>query len=122
MDKIESFKINHLAMLRGIYVSRKDTTPSGDVLTTFDIRMVEPNRMPHISSPAIHAMEHLAATYLRNDREWGSRIVYWGPWDASQATTSSSRATCSHATYSSSSDAPCIRGHVRRPYTRSHAA
>ena len=74
MDKIESFKINHLAMLRGIYVSRKDTTPSGDVLTTFDIRMVEPNRMPHISSPAIHA-----ATYLRNDREWGSRIVYWGP-------------------------------------------
>ena len=79
MEKIDSFKVNHTDLLRGIYVSRKDTTPSGDVITTFDIRMIEPNRMPHIPGPAIHAMEHLAATYLRNDREWGSRIVYWGP-------------------------------------------
>lgn len=79
MEKIESFKVNHLALKRGIYVSRRDVTPSGDVITTFDIRMVEPNRAPHIPGPAIHAMEHLAATYLRNDREWGSRIVYWGP-------------------------------------------
>lgn len=79
MEKIDSFKVDHLRLKRGIYVSRKDVTPAGDVITTFDIRMVEPNRAPHIPGPAIHAMEHLAATYLRNDREWGSRIVYWGP-------------------------------------------
>ena len=44
MEKIASFKVNHLTLLRGVYVSRKDTTPSGDVITTFDIRMTEPNR------------------------------------------------------------------------------
>lgn len=79
MEKIDSFKVNHLNLRRGIYVSRRDTTPSGDVITTFDIRMTEPNRMPHIPAPAMHAIEHLAATYLRNDREWGGRVVYWGP-------------------------------------------
>lgn len=79
MKKIESFKVNHLDLKRGIYVSRRDVTPGGDVITTFDIRMTEPNREPHIPGPAMHAMEHLAATYLRNDREWADRIVYWGP-------------------------------------------
>jgi len=60
-------------------VSRRDITPSGDVITTFDIRMTEPNREPALSPEALHAMEHLAATYLRNRPDWSSRVVYWGP-------------------------------------------
>ncbi len=79
MEKIPSFTINHNTLLRGIYVSRKDVTPSGDVITTFDIRMTEPNRQPALTPEALHAMEHLAATYLRNHLEWRDRIVYWGP-------------------------------------------
>lgn len=79
MKKIASFTIDHLTLLPGVYLSRKDTTPSGDVISTFDIRMTAPNRQPALSISALHAMEHLAATYLRNHPEWGSRIVYWGP-------------------------------------------
>lgn len=79
MQKIPSFTIDHNRLLRGIYVSRRDVTPSGDVLTTFDIRMTEPNREPSLSPEALHAMEHLAATYLRNNPRWKERIVYWGP-------------------------------------------
>ncbi|MCM1290743.1 MAG: S-ribosylhomocysteine lyase [Prevotella sp.] len=79
MKKISSFTINHESLLRGIYVSRKDTTPSGDIITTFDIRLTEPNREPAISPQILHTIEHLAATYLRNDSEWCDRIVYWGP-------------------------------------------
>ena len=78
MKKIPSFTINHEKLLRGIYVSRKDQVGS-DVVTTFDIRMKEPNREPAISGPGIHAMEHLAATYLRNNEEWKDRVIYWGP-------------------------------------------
>lgn len=79
MKKIDSFTINHLTLLRGIYVSRRDTTPSGDIITTFDIRMTEPNRQPAISGQALHAIEHLAATYLRNHPKWSDKIIYWGP-------------------------------------------
>lgn len=79
MKKIASFTIDHERLLRGIYVSRKDVTPAGDVITTFDIRMTEPNRQPALSPQSLHSIEHLAATYLRNDPEWASRIVYWGP-------------------------------------------
>ena len=79
MEKIASFTIDHNRLLRGIYVSRRDTTPSGDAITTFDIRMTEPNRQPALSPQALHAMEHLAATYLRNRPDWSSRVVYWGP-------------------------------------------
>lgn len=79
MEKIASFTINHLTLLPGVYVSRKDTTPGGDVITTFDVRMTAPNRQPALSVPALHAMEHLAATYLRNHPEWKDRVVYWGP-------------------------------------------
>lgn len=79
MKKIASFTIDHTTLLRGIYVSRRDVTPSGDVITTFDIRMTEPNRQPALSPEALHAMEHLAATYLRNHPQWADRIVYWGP-------------------------------------------
>lgn len=79
MEKIASFTINHLIMKRGIFVSRKDTTTSGDVITTFDIRMSEPNREPAVDGAALHTIEHLAATYLRNHAEWKNRIIYWGP-------------------------------------------
>lgn len=79
MKKIASFTIDHLKLQPGVYVSRKDLTPSGDVVTTFDVRMTAPNREPAMSISALHAMEHLAATFLRNHPEWGQRIVYWGP-------------------------------------------
>lgn len=79
MKKIASFTIDHERLEPGIYVSRRDTTPSGDVITTFDIRMTRPNREPALTPKSLHAMEHLAATFLRNHPEWQSRIVYWGP-------------------------------------------
>lgn len=79
MEKIASFTINHLKLLRGIYVSRVDTLPNGDVITTFDIRMKQPNREPAVSQSALHTIEHLAATYLRNQPEWKAKVIYWGP-------------------------------------------
>lgn len=78
MKKIPSFTINHNKLLRGIYVSRKDEV-GGETVTTFDIRMKEPNREPALHNGALHTIEHLAATYLRNDPEWKDQIVYWGP-------------------------------------------
>lgn len=79
MKKIASFTVDHNRLSRGIFLSHSDTTPSGDVITTFDIRMTEPNRQEPLSGAAIHAMEHLAATFLRNHPSWGDRIIYWGP-------------------------------------------
>jgi S-ribosylhomocysteine lyase len=78
MKKIASFTINHEKLLRGIYVSRKDRV-GGEAITTFDIRMKEPNREPVMGAPELHTIEHLAATYLRNDAEWQDRVIYWGP-------------------------------------------
>lgn len=78
MDKIPSFTIDHLKLKRGIYVSRQDSV-GGEVITTFDIRMKEPNREPALHIGALHAIEHLAATYLRNDEEWKDSVIYWGP-------------------------------------------
>ena len=78
MEKIPSFTIDHIRLKRGIYVSRQDEV-GGEVITTFDVRMKEPNREPALSPSAIHTMEHLAATFLRNHPQWASRIVYWGP-------------------------------------------
>ncbi len=78
MEKIPSFTINHEKLLPGIYVSRKDSV-GGETVTTFDIRMKAPNREPALHPGALHTIEHLAATYLRNDDEWKERIVYWGP-------------------------------------------
>ena len=78
MEKIPSFTIDHLKLLRGIYVSRKDEV-GGEVVTTFDIRMKEPNREPVIGLPELHTIEHLAATYLRNNEEWKDRVIYFGP-------------------------------------------
>ena len=79
MKKIPSFTIDHEKLLRGIYVSRRDITPKGDIITTFDIRLTEPNRMKPVSPEALHTIEHLAATYLRNQPEWKDKVVYWGP-------------------------------------------
>ena len=78
MKTIPSFTIDHLRLKRGIYVSRKDIV-GGETVTTFDIRMKEPNREPVLGQGAIHTIEHLAATYLRNGPEWSDKIVYWGP-------------------------------------------
>ena len=78
MEKIACFTIDHNRLLRGIYVSRKDQV-GGETVTTFDIRMKEPNREPALHPGALHTIEHLAATYLRNDEQWKDRIVYWGP-------------------------------------------
>lgn len=79
MKKIPSFTIDHNRLRPGVYVSRRDYTPSGDCITTFDVRLTAPNREPALSAEALHSMEHLAATFLRNDPEWASKIVYWGP-------------------------------------------
>ena len=77
MDKIPSFQIDHDKLLRGIYVSRKDYIGK-EVVTTFDIRMKEPNREPVMDTAPLHTIEHLAATYMRSS-SWKERIVYFGP-------------------------------------------
>lgn len=79
MKKIESFTINHLTLQPGVYVSRRDTTPHGDALTTFDVRLTAPNREEAVDPRALHTIEHLAATYLRNHPIWADKVVYWGP-------------------------------------------
>lgn len=78
MEKIASFTINHLELLKGVYVSRQDKF--GDtVITTFDIRMTRPNYEPTMNTAEMHAIEHLAATFLRNHKEYSDKTVYWGP-------------------------------------------
>ena len=78
LKKIPSFTVNHLKLLRGIYVSRKDSV--GDqIVTTFDIRMKEPNREPVMNTAECHTIEHLGATYLRNDPAISEQIIYFGP-------------------------------------------
>ena len=78
MEKITSFTINHLKLLPGIYVSRKDK--AGDcVITTFDLRMTRPNFEPVINTAELHTLEHLGATFLRNHETYGSRVMYFGP-------------------------------------------
>ena len=80
MEKIASFTINHLALEPGVYVSRIDTDPIGSMpVTTFDLRWTAPNREPVMDTAAVHAIEHLAATYLRNNQKWKDRILYFGP-------------------------------------------
>lgn len=80
MDLIASFTVNHLLLEPGVYVSRQDADPStGAVITTFDLRLTAPNREPVMDTAAVHALEHLGATFLRNDPEWSNRVVYFGP-------------------------------------------
>jgi S-ribosylhomocysteine lyase len=78
MEKITSFTINHLELLPGVYVSRKDNI-NGAVVTTFDIRMTRPNFEPVMNTAEMHAIEHLGATFLRNHSKYGDKIVYFGP-------------------------------------------
>ena len=77
MDKIESFKVNHLTLLPGLYVSRHDKK-DGVTVTTFDMRLTAPNREPPVDTPALHTIEHLGATFLRNG-EHKDDVVYFGP-------------------------------------------
>lgn len=78
MEKIASFTIDHIKLQPGLYVSRKDPV-GGSVVTTFDIRMTSPNEEPAMNTAELHTIEHLAATYLRNDTEFGDKIIYFGP-------------------------------------------
>lgn len=78
MEKIASFTVNHLKLLPGIYVSRKDHVGQ-EVLTTFDLRMTAPNREPVMNTAECHTIEHLGATFLRNDPEYKDRVIYFGP-------------------------------------------
>ena len=77
MNKIESFQINHLTLESGLYVSRRDQK-DGVTVTTFDLRITAPNREPVIDMPALHTIEHLCATYLRNSDQ-KDNVVYFGP-------------------------------------------
>ena len=80
MEKIASFTVNHLKLEPGVYVSRVDADPAtGGVATTFDLRMTAPNREPVMDTAAVHAIEHLGATYLRNQADWADRVLYFGP-------------------------------------------
>ena len=78
MEKIASFTVNHLNLLPGVYVSRKDNV-GGNVITTFDLRMTRPNYEPVMNTAEVHTIEHLAATFLRNHKESGEKIIYFGP-------------------------------------------
>lgn len=75
---VTSFGINHDRLLRGIYVSRKDTVGNG-VLTTFDVRMKEPNREMVMDTSVVHTIEHLMATFFRGHKEWADKTIYVGP-------------------------------------------
>ncbi|SET34921.1 S-ribosylhomocysteine lyase [[Clostridium] polysaccharolyticum] len=78
MKTIASFTIDHQKLLPGVYVSRKDSV-GNDMVTTFDIRMTRPNHEPVMNTAEMHTIEHLAATFLRNHTEYGTKIVYFGP-------------------------------------------
>ena len=78
MQKITSFTIDHIKLIPGVYVSRKDPVGS-EVITTFDLRMTSPNDEPVMNTAELHAIEHLAATFLRNHKEFGPKIIYFGP-------------------------------------------
>lgn len=78
MEKITSFTIDHNLLQPGLYVSRKDRVGS-ETVTTFDLRLTSPNEEPVMNTAEIHTMEHLAATFLRNDPQWKERVLYFGP-------------------------------------------
>lgn len=78
MKKITSFTIDHIKLVPGVYVSRKDNV-GAEVITTFDLRMTSPNDEPVMNTAEMHTIEHLAATYLRNHKVFGPKIIYFGP-------------------------------------------
>ena len=78
MELIQSFSVDHTAIVPGIFISREDRLGNG-VITTYDIRLKRPNREPVIDVAAMHSLEHIIATTLRNDPDWKDEIIYWGP-------------------------------------------
>lgn len=78
MEKIASFTIDHIKLQPGVYVSRKDHIGE-EVITTFDLRMTSPNEEPVMNTAEMHTIEHLAATFLRTHKEYGTKTVYFGP-------------------------------------------
>ncbi|HIW41708.1 MAG TPA: S-ribosylhomocysteine lyase [Candidatus Mediterraneibacter vanvlietii] len=78
MEKIASFTVDHIRLVPGVYVSRKDTVNSS-VITTFDIRMTSPNDEPVMNTAEVHTIEHLGATFLRNHADYKDRVIYFGP-------------------------------------------
>ena len=86
MEKIASFTVNHLKLIPGVYVSRRDT--AGDTrVTTFDLRMTRPNPEPVMNTAEIHTIEHLGATFLSNHRVYKDRVLYFGPMGCRTAST-----------------------------------
>ena len=78
MKRITSFTIDHIKLVPGVYVSRKDPV-GNETITTFDLRMTSPNEEPVMNTAEMHTIEHLAATFLRNHKEFGPKIIYFGP-------------------------------------------
>ena len=78
MKNIASFTIDHTKLLPGIYVSREDTV-AGNIITTFDLRVCTPNTDEVMNTGAIHAAEHIIATFLRNHPHWEDKVIYFGP-------------------------------------------
>ena len=78
METIASFTVDHMRLLPGVYVSRKDST-GNDVVTTFDIRMTRPNFEPVMNTAEMHTIEHLGATFLRNHETWRDKVIYFDP-------------------------------------------
>ena len=78
MEKITSFTIDHMKLQPGFYVSRRDAVGS-ETVTTFDLRLTSPNEEPVMNTAEMHTMEHLAATYLRNEPTWKDKVLYFGP-------------------------------------------
>ena len=78
MEKITSFTIDHIKLQPGLYVSRKDKV-GNETVTTFDLRLTSPNEEPVMNTAEMHTMEHLAATYLRNEPNWKEKVLYFGP-------------------------------------------
>ena len=78
MEKITSFTIDHIKLQPGLYVSRKDKV-GAETVTTFDLRLTSPNEEPVMNTAEVHTIEHLAATYLRNEPVWKDKVLYFGP-------------------------------------------
>lgn len=78
MELIQSFSVDHTRIVPGIFTSRVDYLGEHTV-TTYDIRLKKPNREPVIDVAAMHSLEHIIATYLRNDNDWKDEVIYWGP-------------------------------------------
>ena len=78
VEKIASFTVDHIKLLPGLYVSRKDKA-GAETVTTFDLRLTKPNEEPVLNTAEVHTIEHLGATYLRNEPTWKDKVLYFGP-------------------------------------------